>query len=222
MKLTFIGHAGFLIESERGNFLIDPFITGNPACKITPNDLPKIDYIIVTHTHLDHVGDALNIAKRDNSLIIAMNEYAVYLNKKGIKAHGINFGSFEFPFGKARFVQASHSSSLEENGNIIYTGNPFGVVLHLEKTIYHAGDTGLISDFNLLKNYNIDYALMPCGGNFTMDVEDFLIATEMVGGKNYIPMHYNTFGLVDQSHKMDLLKSKENVIILTPGETLKI
>ena len=219
MNLTFLGHSGFLIESNKGNILIDPFMTGNPACSLKPNDLPKIDYIIVTHTHGDHVGDTLDIAKRNSALIIAMNEYAIYLNSKGIKAHGINFGSFEFPFGKARFVQASHSSSLMEKGQIIYTGNPFGVVFHLEKTIYHAGDTGLISDFNLLKRYDIDYALMPCGGNFTMDVEDFLVATEMVGAKKYIPMHYNTFGLVDQSKYMDKLK-KDNIIIMNPGEKI--
>lgn len=219
MKITFIGHAGFLIESEKGNFLIDPFMSGNPVCKIKPKDLPKIDYIFVTHTHGDHVGDALDIQKTHKSELVVMNEYAVYLGMKGIKAHGINFGSFDFPFGKAHFVQASHSSSLVEGNNIIYTGNPFGVVLELEKTVYHAGDTGLISDFNLLKKYNIDCALMPCGGNFTMDVEDFLVAMDMVGAKKYIPMHYNTFGLVDQSKYMDKLK-KDNIIIMNPCDKI--
>ena len=219
MKLDFLGHAGFLIESDRGNFLIDPFMTGNPVCKTKIKDLPKIDYIFVTHTHGDHLGDSLEIAKKHGSELVVMNEFAVYLGQKGIKAHGINFGSFDFPFGKARFVQASHSSSLTEGKNIIYTGNPFGVVLHLEKTVYHAGDTGLISDFSLLKKYSIDYALMPCGGNFTMDVEDFLVAAEMVGAKKYIPMHYNTFGLVDQTGYMDRLK-KDSIIIMNPGDKI--
>lgn len=221
MDLTFLGHAGFLIESEKGNFLIDPFITGNPVCKIKPQDLPKIDYIFVTHTHGDHLGDAVEISKKHKSELVVMNEFALYLGQKGIKAHGINFGSFDFPFGKARFVQASHSSSLTDGNHIVYTGNPFGVVLSLEKTIYHAGDTGLISDFFLLKNYNIDYALMPCGGNYTMDVEDFLIASNMVGAKKYIPMHYNTFGLVDQTKYMDKLK-KDNIIIMNPSDKIKL
>ncbi|MBQ0105364.1 MAG: metal-dependent hydrolase [Armatimonadetes bacterium] len=221
MYLTFLGHAAFLIESERGNFLIDPFITGNPVCRTKIGDLPKIDYIFVTHTHGDHLGDALDIAKKDNAELVVMNEFSVYLAQKGIKTHGINFGSFDFPFGKARFVQASHSSSLTDGNNIIYTGNPFGVVLHLEKVVYHAGDTGLISDFALLKDYDIDYALLPCGGNFTMDTEDFIRATGMIGAKKYIPMHYNTFGLVDQSRYEDMLK-KDNIHVMHQGERIKM
>lgn len=217
MKITFLGHACFLIESVKGNIIIDPFMSNNHLCPIKVSELPKIDYIIVTHAHGDHFGDAEEIAKKNNALIITMNEFAIYLNSKGIKAHGINFGSFEFPFGKAHFVEASHSSSIVENGNIIYMGNPFGVVLELEKTIYHAGDTGLISDFNLLKRYNIDYAMLPCGGNFTMDIEDFIISMDMIGAKKYIPMHYNTFSLVKQD--INKLNNKDNVIILNPGES---
>lgn len=218
MKITFLGHACFLIESIKGNIIIDPFMTNNPKCNMKVSDLPKIDYIIVTHAHGDHFGDAEEIAKKNNALIITMNEFAIYLNSKGIKAHGINFGSFEFPFGKAHFVEASHSSSIVDNGQIIYMGSPFGVVLELDNIIYHAGDTGLIGDFSLLKRFNIDYAMLPCGGNFTMDIDDFLIAFGMIGAKKYIPMHYNTFPLVNQD--ISKLQNRDNIIILNPGESI--
>ncbi|MDK2885982.1 MAG: hypothetical protein PWP54_540 [Thermosipho sp. (in: thermotogales)] len=223
MKITFLGHAAFLIEDKK-NIIIDPFITGNPAY---PNNftLPQIDYILVTHGHGDHIGDTVEISEKYGATVISNFEICNYLQSKGVKKiHPMHIGgSKEFDFGKLKMTPALHGSGIIENGKIIYGGNPGGFLISAEKSVYHAGDTGLTKDMELIKG--VDVALLPIGGNFVMDVNDAVIATEMIKPKIVIPMHYNTWDVInadEEKFKMLVEKLGIKCVILKPGESLEV
>lgn len=226
MKLTFLGHAVLLIEEieEKYNIIIDPFITGNPAY---PEDfiLPKLDYILLTHGHGDHLGNTVELCKKFESTVISNYEICSYLQLKGCKVHPMHIGGvFYFEFGKVKLTPALHGSSIIDGDKIIYGGNPCGFLLKVEgKNIYHAGDTGLTKEFELLKD--IDVAFLPIGGNFVMDIEDAMTAVEMIRPKTVVPIHYNTWEII----KADVEKFKESAerlgvecIIMEPRQTLKL
>lgn len=202
MKLSYHGHSVVKIETGNHTVLIDPFITGNPLSDLIADQV-KVDYILLTHGHNDHVGDTVEIAKRNNALVIAPNELADYLASKGVRVHNMHIGgSREFEFGKVKFTQAFHGSSFtEEDGTMIYTGMPAGILIMAEgKTIYHLGDTALFTDLKMYGEMNdIDIAFIPIGDNFTMGPDDALVAAEWVNAKKVIPIHYNTFPLIEQN-----------------------
>ena len=155
MKLRYLSHSAFQITTNDGKvILIDPFITGNPTCPVKLDNI-KADFITLTHAHGDHLGDAIEISKRDNALIIAVNELANYCNDNGASAHNMHIGgSFNFPFGKIKFTIAHHGS-ITPDGN--YAGEPAGILLYIDgKIIYHLGDTGLFSDLKLIGEQNTD------------------------------------------------------------------
>lgn len=223
MKITFLGHAAFLIEDKK-NIIIDPFITGNPAY---PNNftLPQIDYILVTHGHGDHIGDTVEISEKYGATVISNFEICNYLQSKGVKKiHPMHIGgSKEFDFGKLKMTPALHGSGIIENGKIIYGGNSGGFLISAEKSVYHAGDTGLTKDMELIKG--VDVALLPIGGNFVMDVNDAVIATEMIKPKIVIPMHYNTWDVInadEEKFKMLVEKLGIKCVILKPGESVEV
>lgn len=194
-KLTYFGHSAFLIEHNNNKILIDPFITGNPLAPVKADDL-SADFIVLSHAHGDHFGDTLEIAKRCNSTVIAVNELANYVASKGAKAHNMHIGgSYEFPFGKVKFTIAHHGSSSNEGE---YMGEPAGILLFLNgKVLYHAGDTGLFADMKLIGElHKINIALLPIGDNFTMGMNDALKAVELLNPELTIPMHYNTFPVI--------------------------
>ncbi len=228
MKITFIGHATVLIEASK-NIIIDPFINGNPVASHRLGDLPKIDYIIVTHGHGDHLGDAVEIAKRDGSTVITNFEIGLYLQKKGVdKVHTMHIGG-KAKIGdiKVKLTPALHGSGIVEDGAVIYGGNPAGVVVELDrKKIYHAGDTGLTKDMELISNEYVDVAFLPIGGNYTMDIEDAVLATKMISPKIVVPIHYNTWPLIQADPKEFCAKVEEIGIceckILNPGDSLEI
>ena len=196
MKFTYYGQACFSIEIAGKRLLFDPFITGNPLVKDIDINTIQADYILVSHGHEDHVGDSVEIAKKNSSTIIAINELANHMASLGCKAHNMGIGgSKEFPFGKVKFTIAHHSSSLGG----VYMGEPAGILLNIEgKTIYHSGDTGLFLDMKLIGEMNsIDAALLPIGENFTMGVDDAVKAVEFLNCKLAIPMHYSTFPVVN-------------------------
>lgn len=225
MKLTFLGHAALLLNiEEKYNVIIDPFISGNPAY---PKDfaLPKIDYILVTHGHGDHLGDTVDLCKRYGSTVISNYEICNYLQLKGCKVHPMHVGGvFYFEFGKVKLTPAIHGSGIHDGDKTLYGGNPCGILIKSEgKSIYHAGDTGLTKEFELLKD--VDVAFLPIGGNFVMDVDDALVAVEMIKPKVVVPIHYNTWEII----KADENKFKEGVeklgikcVIMKPGDTLEL
>jgi len=226
MKITYYGHSVVLIETDHGNIIIDPFITGNGLCPISAEDLPKLDYIVLTHGHNDHVGDAFDLAKKHDATIIAVAELAGYSESKGLKAHGMSIGGgYQFPFGRLQYTQAFHGSSYtDEHGQIIYTGMPGGVILKIDgKTIYHAGDTALYSDMKLTgERNNIDLAFLPIGDNFTMGPDDALVAAEWIKAKKVVPVHYNTFPVIQQDPDQFVAQLGSAGCKLLPGESIEL
>ena len=223
MKITYHGHACFLIDADRHKIIIDPFLRGNPLSKIKPSDV-KIDAILVSHGHADHLGDAVEISKNNKATIIGTFELVNYCIEKGAVGHAMHIGgSYNFPFGMIKLAIAHHGSTTDTGA----TGNPCGFVITMgSKTIYHAGDTGLFSDMKLIGEINrIDAALLPIGDNFTMGIEDAIKAVEFLRPKIAIPMHYNTFDIIKQDPKLfvgGLKGSLTKGIILGAGEDLEL
>lgn len=211
VKVSYHGHSVVRVQTDEHTILIDPFINGNEQCDLDP-DTVEADVIILTHGHNDHVGDTVQIAKRTGAQVVALNELAVYLGSKGINTHPMNIGgAYEFDFGRVKFTQAFHGSSYEEeDGTFIYTGMPGGILLTInEKTIYHVGDTALFSDLKMIGEMNdIDLAFIPIGDNFTMGPEDALVAADWINANIVVPVHYNTFPVIEQDGEAFAAKVK--------------
>jgi L-ascorbate metabolism protein UlaG (beta-lactamase superfamily) len=195
-RLTYLGHAAFKVEGSKARIVIDPFLSGNPLATVGPEEI-KVDYVLLTHGHNDHLGDGIDIAKTNQATIVAPNELAIYCADKGAKIHPMHIGgAHEFPFGRVKLTIAHHGSVAPDG---TYTGNPCGFLITMDgKTLYHPGDTGLFSDMKLIGQLNrIDVALLPIGDNFTMGIEDAVRAAEYLQAGLYIPMHYKTFEVID-------------------------
>lgn len=198
MSLQYLGHSCFLITSPRAKILIDPFLTGNPKATIQAKDV-ACDFILVSHAHADHYGDAVAIAKRTGATIIAAYELALHAGTQGAKVHPMGCGGGrEFSFGRVQLTIAHHTSSVEGGGGTVMLSAPVGFLIQVEgKTIYFAGDTGLTMEMELLgKRNQIDLALLPIGDNFTMGPLDAAEAARMLRAKLTVPMHYNTFEMI--------------------------
>jgi L-ascorbate metabolism protein UlaG (beta-lactamase superfamily) len=229
VKITYHGHSCIQASHQGKSIIVDPFLTGNSLAKAKPEDI-KVQYVLLTHAHGDHLGDALAIAKQNNATIVATHELATYLGWQGANVHAMNLGgAFEFDFGTVKMTQAFHSSGivLEDEQKIIYAGMPGGFIITMGgKTLYHLGDTGLFSDLKLIGERNkIDIAFVPIGDNFTMGPEDAVQAAEWVGAELTVPVHYDTFPVIKQDPEAfvrDLEGKGLKGRVMKSGEELEI
>lgn len=226
MQISYHGHSIVKIKTKGYTILIDPFITGNRLTDLSVKE-EHPDVILLTHGHNDHVGDTVEIAKQSGALVVAPNELAEYLSWQGIKTHPMHIGgAHQFDFGKVKLTQAFHGSSYITNDQqIIYTGMPAGILLFIEgKVIYHAGDTALFSDMKLLGDiHSIDVAFLPIGDNFTMGPEDAARAVEFLKPKEVIPIHYNTFPVIEQDpQEFAKMVSFTSVRVMKSGDEFDI
>jgi len=206
MKITFYGHASLGIEVNGKHILVDPYISANPKASHIDINTLKADFILLTHAHGDHIFDVEAIAKRTDAVLISNAEIAHYYGEKGFKNHPMNHGgSWNFDFGNVKYVNAVHSSCFP---NGAYGGNPGGFVIEGEhKNIYIAGDTALTMDMKLIPmRTKLDLAILPIGDNFTMDVEDAIIASNFVECDKILGYHYDTFGYIEINHEEAIKK----------------
>jgi L-ascorbate metabolism protein UlaG (beta-lactamase superfamily) len=226
LKISYHGHSVVKVETGGKTILFDPFITGNELTDLKVSEV-KPDVIILTHAHNDHVGDTVELAKKNDALVITNADLATYLGWQGVRTHGMNIGgAYEFDFGKVKMTQAFHGSGYATaDQQIIYGGMPAGVLLFAEgKTVFHAGDTGLFSDMKLIGELHpIDLAFLPIGDNFTMGPEDAALAAEFLQAKQVVPIHFNTFPPIKQDPQnfISLLK-EQNGRVLQPGEEIEL
>lgn len=225
MKITFYGHACIGIEVNDVHILVDPFISGNPkASHIDINSL-KADYILLTHAHQDHILDAEAIAKRTDAVIVSNYEIASYFGNKGLNFHPMNHGgSWDFEFGTVKYVIAHHTSSFPDGS---YGGQPGGFVIEGEhKNIYIAGDTALTMDMKLIPmRTKLDLAILPIGSNFTMDVEDAIIASDFVECDKVLGYHFDTFGYIEINHeeaKRKFFDKGKDLMLLEIGASIEL
>lgn len=225
MKITFYGHASLGIEVGGKHILVDPYISANPnASHININEI-KADYILLTHAHSDHILDVEYIASRTNAVIVSNYEVASHFGAKGLQYHPMNHGgSWNFDFGKVKYVNAVHSSSFPDGSN---GGNPGGFVIEGEhKNIYISGDTALTMDMKLIPmRTKLDLAIFPIGDNFTMDVEDAILASDFVDCDKILGVHYDTFGYIVINHEEAIRKffdKGKDLMLLKIGESIEL
>ena len=223
MKVIYYGHACFAAQVGGKTLLFDPFITGNDLAKAIDVKTVSADYILISHGHSDHLADAAAIAKRTGATIVSNYEVTIWFNHQGLqKTHPLNHGGgWRFEFGRVKFVNAIHSSSLPDG---TYGGNPGGFVIEsAEGNFYYSGDTALTMDMKLIgESTRLTFAALPIGDNFTMGVDDAIKAAEFVRCHEVLGLHYNTFPpiKIDPLAAIEKFKAaRQHLHLLLPGES---
>lgn len=225
MKITFLGHACISIEVSGKTILVDPFISGNPKASHIDIQTLKADYILLTHAHQDHILDAESIARRTGAVIVSNYEIASHYGAMGLNYHPMNHGgSWTFDFGKVKYVTALHTSSFPDGS---YGGQPGGFVIEGEhKNIYIAGDTALTMDMKLIPMRTpLDLAILPVGSNFTMDVDDAIIASDFLDCEKVLGYHFDTFGYIVINHdeaRKKFYDAGKDLMLLEIGESIEL
>ncbi len=225
MKITFLGHASLQLEIKGKTIIVDPFISANPKASNIDLNAIQPDYILITHAHQDHILDVEVLAKQKNATIVSNWEIATYYGNKGFTSHPMNHGgSWNFDFGKVTYTNAVHSSSFPDG---TYGGNPGGFIIQGEhKTIYISGDTALTFDMQLIpKKVQLDIAILPIGDNFTMDVDDAIIASDFVQCDKVLGVHYDTFGYIEIDKEAAIKKffdAGKDLMLLAIGESIEL
>ena len=227
MRITFLGHAAFLLEADDKSVAIDPFLTGNPTAARAADDISP-QTILLTHAHNDHVGDTVAIARRIGAAVIATAELANYLGTQGITTVGANHGgTVAFDGGTTKFVPAWHTSSYTVGDGVVAPGVPAGHVVRFGgKTVYFAGDTCLFGDMSLIGDEGLDAAVLPIGDHFTMGPADAAKSARLLQAGVVIPCHFNTFPPIRQDplafKAMVEEQTSSRCHPLAPGETLDL
>ncbi|SDI43563.1 metal-dependent hydrolase [Winogradskyella thalassocola] len=225
MKITFYGHASLGIQIKDVYILVDPFITGNDKASEIDIEAIKADYILITHAHRDHILDVEAIAKRTGAIIVSNFEIVTHFQNKGLEGHPMNHGgSWDFEFGNLKYVNAIHSSSFPDGS---YGGQPGGFIIEGErKTIYIAGDTALTMDMKLIPmQVNLDLAILPIGDNFTMGIEDAILASDFIECDKVLGYHFDTFGYIEINHedaKRKFFDKGKDLMLLEIGERIEL
>ncbi len=220
MKMTWLGHSGFRVETGGKVLLIDPFLTGNPKFQGSVEHATEgCTHIVLTHGHSDHLGDTVEIAQRTGATVIAVFELAMYLNSLGVANidPGNPGGTIPHSGFDVTFTKAFHSSSVIIDGKPLYLGNPCGVIIRSDgKTLYHMGDTEIFGDMALIQEFfQPDIGCVPIGDRFTMGAKQASIACKrFFKFKTIVPIHYGTFPIIDQDASKFLAEMDgQNVVV---------
>lgn len=222
-KLTYHGQSTFTVEMEDGTRLvIDPFFDDNPLSDVKRADVGAVDYILCTHGHFDHFADAIPLLRETGATLVATFEIVAFAETQGItNGHPLHIGGgYNFPFGRVKMTAAAHGGQVHGDTTGQFTTVAGGFLMHLDgKRIYHAGDTALMLDMQLLRG-KVDVAILPIGDNFTMGPEDAAEAVGFIEPKVVIPVHYNTWPLIEQDpeHFRDLVGDRAHVEVMQPGD----
>jgi L-ascorbate metabolism protein UlaG (beta-lactamase superfamily) len=227
IQVIWLGHSAFQINVGGQKILIDPFLSGNPLATLKPEQA-EADFILISHGHGDHIGDTVNIATRTGATVVANNEIGRWFQSKHSlpKVHTLNpGGGVKLPFGRVELTIAHHSSALPDG---TYGGQPNGILLFTNegKKIYHAGDTTVFMEMQLIGELGLDLAIVPIGDYFTMGIDGSLKAIEFLKPKAVIPMHYNTFNLIAQDVALWAQRVQNETsarpVVLDPGGSFQL